>query len=473
MPDQRPNIILVVADDHAAHAIGAYHSLVNETPQLDRLGANGMRFDACFCINSLCSPSRATILTGTYNHVNGVKTLSSKFDARQPTFVSALHEAGYQTALFGKWHLGHGGIHDPRGFDTWEVLPDQGDYYDPTFLLSDGTTQVRNGYVTDIITDLSLDWLRARDPERPVCLLIHHKAPHRSWEYHGRHAHLFADRDLAVPDTFDDDYSHRSTAARLARMRVREDLHEEDFKEPVPNGLTAAEEASWKYQHFIKDYLRCVASIDENMGRLLDTLDEQGLTPNTLVAYTSDQGFFLGDHGWYDKRFMYEESLRMPLLVRFPPEVTPGSVTGSMVLNVDFAPTFLDVAGVTVPERVQGRSFRPLLRGEHPADWRQSMYYRYWEHDDGIHHVWAHYGLRTSRWKLVRYYADGLGLPGTSQRTMPPEWELFDLQADPRELHSLHDDPAYAAVITRLRIELDRRQRDVGDQPHPADRPDV
>ena len=473
MPDQRPNILLVLADDYAAHAISAYNSVVNETPQLDRLAASGMRFDACFCVNSLCSPSRATILTGTYNHVNGVKTLASKFDARQPTFVSALQEAGYQTALFGKWHLGHGGIHDPRGFDSWQVLPDQGDYHDPTFLQPDGTTRVRSGYVTDIITDLSLDWLRARDPERPVCLLIHHKAPHRSWEYDGRHAHLFAERDLPVPDTYDDDYSQRSTAARVARLRVREDLHEEDFKEPVPEGLTAAEEASWKYQHFIKDYLRCVASVDDNMGRLLDTLDEQGLTPNTLVAYTSDQGFFLGDHGWYDKRFMYEESLRMPLLVRYPPEVTPGSVTGSMVLNVDFAPTFLDIAGVTVPGRVQGRSLRPLLRGEHPADWRQSMYYRYWQHDDGIHHVWAHYGLRTSRWKLVHYYADGLGLPGTSQRAMSPEWELFDLQADPRELHSLHDDPAYAAVFARLRTELEQRQRDVGDQPHPADHPNV
>jgi arylsulfatase A-like enzyme len=332
MPHRPPNIVLVVADDHAAHAIGAYGSVVNATPQLDRLAAQGMRFDACYCTNSICSPSRATMLTGTYNHVNGVRTLSSEFDARQPTFVSVLHDAGYQTALFGKWHLGHGGIHDPRGFDAWEVLPDQGDYHDPTFLQPDGSSRACVGYVTDIITDLSLDWLRARDPDRPFCLLVHHKAPHRSWEYDDRHALLYADRDLPVPETYDDDYSHRSTAARVARMRVRDDLTEADLKQPVPAGLTPDEVAYWKYQRYMKDYLRCVASIDDNVGRL-----------------------------------------------------------------------------------------RPLLRGENPGDWRTSMYYRYWEHDDGVHHVWAHYGIRTQRWKLVRYYADGLGLPGTSDRTMPPE----------------------------------------------------
>lgn len=470
MPHRPPNIVLVVADDHAAHAIGAYGSVVNATPQLDRLAGEGMRFDACFCTNSICSPSRATMLTGTYNHVNGVRTLSSEFDARQPTFVSVLHDAGYQTAVFGKWHLGHGGIHDPRGFDAWEVLPDQGDYHDPTFLQPNGTSRVRAGYVTDIITDLSLGWLRARDPDRPFCLLVHHKAPHRSWEYDDRHALLYADRDLPVPATYDDDYSHRSTAARVARMRVRDDLTEADLKQPVPPGLTPDEEAYWKYQRYMRDYLRCVASIDDNVGRLLDALDADGLTADTLVAYTSDQGFFLGDHGWFDKRFMYEESLRMPLLVRYPPEVVAGSATGAMALNVDFARTFLDYAGLAAPARFQGRSLRPLLRGEHPGDWRTSMYYRYWEHDDGVHHVWAHYGIRTQRWKLVRYYADGLGLLGTSDRRMPPEWELFDLQEDPRELHSRHDDPDHADTFARLRAELEALQREVGDQAYSADR---
>jgi arylsulfatase A-like enzyme len=467
---QRPNVVLVLADDHAAHAVGAYGSVVNATPNLDRLATEGMRFDACFCTNSLCAPSRATILTGTYNHVNGVTTLSTEFDARQPTFVAALQAAGYQTALFGKWHLGHGGIHDPRGFDTWEVLPDQGDYHDPVFLLPDGGSHRRPGYVTDVITDLSLDWLRARDPDRPFCLLVHHKAPHRSWEYDEKHADLFADDDVLVPETYDDDYSHRSTAARSARMRVRDDLRDEDLKEPLPAGLTPDEEAHWKYQRYIKDYLRCVASIDDNMGRLLDALDELGLADGTLVAYSSDQGFFLGDHGWYDKRFMYEESLRMPLLVRYPREVPAGSVTDRMVLNVDFAQTFLDLAGVEPTWPVQGSSLRPLLRGEDPDDWRDAVYYRYWEHDDGIHHVWAHYGVRTERWKLVRYYADGLGQPGASDRVMPPEWELFDLVEDPRELHSRHDDPAYAEVFADLRRRLAQLQNELGDEPHPVDR---
>lgn len=465
---ERPDIVLIVADDHAAHALSAYGSVVNETPQLDRLATGGMRFDSCFCTNSLCAPSRATILTGTYNHINGVTTLSTEFDARQPTFVSALQAAGYQTALFGKWHLGHGSSHDPRGFDDWEVLPDQGDYHDPTFLLPDGTSHVRPGYVTNVITDLAIDWLRARDPDRPFCLLVHHKAPHRSWEYDERHAGLYADHDVPVPQTYSDDYSHRSTEARVARMRVRDDLRDEDLKEPLPTGLTAEEEAQWKYQRYIKDYLRCVASIDDNTGRLVDALDEDGLTGTTLVAYTSDQGFFLGDHGWYDKRFMYEESLRMPLLVRYPPLVAPGSSTDDMVLNVDFAQTFLDLAGVTAPSRMQGRSLVPLLAGATPPSWRTAVYYRYWEHDDSIHHVWAHYGIRTRRWKLVRYYADGLGLPGTGARAMPPEWELFDLESDPHELHSLHDDPDHAGIFHDLREQLARLQREVGDRPHPA-----
>jgi arylsulfatase A-like enzyme len=466
----RPNIVLIVADDHAAHALSAYGSVVNQTPQLDRLATGGMRFDSCFCTNSLCAPSRATILTGTYSHINGVTTLSTEFDARQPTFISALQVAGYQTALFGKWHLGHGGSHDPRGFEVWEVLPDQGDYHDPTFLLPDGTSHVRPGYVTNVITELAIDWLRARDPDRPFCLLLHHKAPHRSWEYDERHAGLFGDHDVPVPETYNDDYSHRSTAARVARMRVRDDLRVEDLKEPVPTGLTAGEEAQWKYQRYIKDYLRCVASIDDNTGRLLDVLDEDGLTGETVVAYTSDQGFFLGDHGWYDKRFMYEESLRMPLLVRFPPLVAPGSSTDELVLNVDFAQTFLELAGVPAPSRMQGRSLVPLLAGVDvaPANWRTAVYYRYWEHDDSIHHVWAHYGVRTRRWKLVRYYADGLGLPGTGGRAMPPEWELFDLESDPHELHSLYGDPEHARVFDDLRAQLAKLQQEVGDRPHPA-----
>lgn len=465
MPERRPNIVFVMADDHAAHAVSAYGSRVNTTPNIDRLAHEGMRFDSCFCTNSLCAPSRATILTGTYNHVNGVRTLATEFDARQPAFPGMLREAGYETALVGKWHLGHGGIHDPRGFDHWEVLPDQGDYHDPTFLTPYGS-HVRPGYATDVITDVALDRLARRDPDRPLCLLVHHKAPHRHWEPDAKHADLFSDTDLPEPETLRDDYSDRATAAREARMRVGEDLGYRDLKAAVPPGLTADGELAWKYQRYLKDYLRCVASLDDNMGRLLDGLDDAGIAGDTVVVYTSDQGFFLGDHGWYDKRFMYEESLRMPFLVRYPRAVGPGSSSDALVLNVDFAQTFLDLAGVDAHPRMQGRSLRPVLRGDGtPEDWRTSVYYRYWEHDDGIHHVWAHYGVRTERYKLVHYYAEGLGVPGTSDEAMPPEWELFDLERDPFELRSVYDDPAYAEVLQRLRLELERVQRQVGDTP--------
>ncbi|MGH2401576.1 MAG: sulfatase family protein, partial [Candidatus Limnocylindria bacterium] len=391
MPDRRPNIVCVMADDHAAHAISAYGSVINETPGIDRLAIEGMRFDACFCTNSICSPSRATILTGTYNHVNGVTTLDTRLDNRLPAFPGMLREAGYQTALVGKWHLGHGGIHDPAGFDYWTVLPDQGDYHDPTFLEPGGRSVVREGYATDLITDLALQWIDERDPDRPFLAMVQHKAPHRSWEPAARHASLYQDTEIPEPATLRDDYLGRSTAAVEARMRLR-DLTEEDLKGLVPAGLTEDEELRWRYQRYIKDYLRCVAALDENVARLLDFLDDQGLADGTVVVYTSDQGFFLGDHGWYDKRFMYEESLRMPLLVRYPREVAPGTSSGAMVLNVDFAQTFLDLAGVEPARPMQGRSLLRLLRGEMPPDWRRSMYYRYWMHLDGSHGVRAHRG---------------------------------------------------------------------------------
>jgi arylsulfatase A-like enzyme len=457
----------VMADDHAAHAIGAYGSRINETPGIDRLAREGMRFDACFCTNSICSPSRATILTGTYNHRNGVTTLDTPFDARQPSFPGMLREAGYRTALVGKWHLGHGGIHDPAGFDSWSVLPDQGDYHDPTFLEPGGRSVVRRGYATDLITDLALEWIDAGDRSQPFLALIHHKAPHRSWEPAGRHTSLYADDEIPEPPTLRDTYVGRSTAAVEARMRLT-DLTAEDLKGLVPPGLSDDEELTWRYQRYIKDYLRCVAALDENVGRLLDFLDDRGLADDTFVAYTSDQGFFLGDHGWFDKRFMYEESLRMPLLVRYPPEVEPGTSSGAMVLNVDFAQTFCDLAGIEPTAPMQGRSMRPILRGETPSDWRTSMYYRYWMHLDGSHGVWAHRGVRTHRHKLVHYYAEALGQPGARDEPRHPEWELFDLVADPFELRSLHDDPAHADLMAGLRGELERLGDEVGDVAPPA-----
>jgi arylsulfatase A-like enzyme len=457
-----------MADDHAAHAIGAYGSRLNATPGIDRLAAEGMRFDACFCTNSICSPSRATILTGTYNHVNGVTTLSTPFDARQVTFPGLLRDAGYQTALIGKWHLGHGGAHDPTGFDRWTVLPDQGEYHDPTFLEPGGREVVRRGYATDLITDLALGWIDERDPDRPFLAMVQHKAPHRSWEPAPRHADLYADEPIPEPSTLRDDHLGRSTAAVEARLRLW-DLNEEDLKGIVPPGLTDDEELRWRYQRFITDYLRCVAALDENVGRVLDHLDARGLADDTVVVYTSDQGFFLGDHGWFDKRFMYEESLRMPFLVRYPRLVAPGSACDAIVLNVDFAQTLLDLTGVEAPARMQGRSLVPLLRGEAVADWRTSMYYRYWMHLDGSHGVWAHRGVRTHRHKLVHYYGEGLDQPGTGPGSRPEEWELFDLEADPFELTSMHDDPAHADLLGDLRDELDRLSDEVGDVAPDAD----
>lgn len=462
----RPNLVFIMSDDHAAHALSAYGSVINRTPQLDRIAEGGMRFDACFCTNSICTPSRAAVLTGTYNHVNGVTTLDTPMDNSLVTYPKLLGEAGYQTAIFGKWHLGHGPAHDPAGFDEWMVLPGQGLYHDPEFISPDGTAVV-DGYVTDIITDLSLDWLERRDTERPFALMIHHKAPHRSWEPDDAHASMYEDEMIPEPHTFWDDYSHRSTAARMAEMRMM-DLKPEDLKVPVPRGMSHQEEVSWRYQRYIKDYLRVVASIDDNVGRVLDRLDEEGLAEDTIVVYTSDQGFFLGDHGWFDKRFMYEQSLSMPLLIRYPKLIEPGSVSSEMVLNVDFAPTFLDLAGVEVPDRMQGSSFVSLLRGEIPEGWQDEMYYRYWMHRDEAHNVWAHYGIRTHRHKLICYYNDPMGQPGAHGPATPPEWELFDLERDPFETHNVIDDPGYAGVAAELRERLGRLQAEVGDEPHPA-----
>ena len=464
----RPNIVFIMTDDHASHAMSCYGSRINTTPNLDRIANEGMRFDNCFCTNSICAPSRATILTGTYNHINGVTTLATPIDGRQNSFIKVLKSAGYRTAIVGKWHLGHGGHSDPKGFDYWNVLPGQGDYHNP-MMIEMGAEKQYEGYVTDIITDLSIDWLDGRDKEAPFCLMYHHKAPHRWWEPDDKHADMYKDADIPEPETFWDDYSNRASAAREAKMRVDRDLDERDLKGPAPEGLDPADEKRWKYQRYIKDYLRCVASVDDNVGRMLDYLDEQGLKENTIVVYTSDQGFFLGDHGWYDKRFMYEEALRMPLLVRYPNGIEAGTVSDDMVLNVDFPATFLDYAGLAIPEEFQGRSIRPILEGSTPDDWRTSMYYRYWMHL-AHHHVYAHYGIRTHKHKLIYYYADALGQGGAIDDPKEPEWELFDLVADPLEMTSVYGDPTYAEITAELKKEMYRLQAEVDDERYEKDR---
>lgn len=466
---RRPNIVMILTDDHAAHAIGAYGSVVNSTPRIDEIAKAGARLDNCFCTNSLCTPSRASILTGTYSHINGVTTLSTPMDSSQPTFISQLRDAGYRTAIVGKWHLGEGPEHDPQAFDYWAVLRGQGEYFDPYVLTENGVEQ-RQGYATDLITDLALDWLGERPDDEPWCILINHKAPHRSWEPDEKHRGMYTD-PIPVPGTFTDDYATRGTAAHHATMRIADYLHEEDLKETPPIDLSYDELALWKYQRFMEDYLACIASVDDNVGRVIDWLRDRGLFDDTMLMYTSDQGFFLGDHGWFDKRFMYEESLRMPFLVSYPARVTAGSVLSQMVTNVDLARTVLDCAGVDAHPRMQGASFWPQLTTDPTAPTTDAVYYRYYENDDSWHHGLAHYGVRTERYKLIYFYNDGMGLPGTAKATYPPEWELYDLQADSSELHNVYLDPAYRDVREELTARLRRLQEDVGDQPHRSQTP--
>ena len=448
--DRRPNILYIMADDHASHAISAYGSKINKTPNIDRIATGGMRFDNCFCTNSICTPSRAVILTGKYSHLNGVPVFN-RFDGSQPTLAKYLQAAGYHTGMIGKWHLGS----DPTGFSYWNILPGQGAYHNPVFIEM-GQRKKHTGYCTDLIADFSLKFLDDRPKDKPFFLMCHHKAPHRPWQPDAKHRKQWEKVQVPEPATFDDDYSTRSDAAREATMRIDRDLTPGDLKQKPPEGLSPRELKKWKYQRYMRDYLACVASVDDNVGRLLDYLERKGLADNTIVIYTSDQGFYLGDHNWFDKRFMYEESLRMPLLVRWPAKVKPGSVNKDMVLNLDFAPTLMDAAGLKKPADMQGRSFLPLLLGKTPKDWRTSMYYRYY-HYPQHHRVQPHYGVRTLRYKLIFF-------------NRIKQWELFDLQKDPHELKNVYADPAYADTVKMLKAELYRLKKEVKDNDRYADR---
>ncbi|HUT95353.1 MAG TPA: sulfatase/phosphatase domain-containing protein [Thermoguttaceae bacterium] len=465
---KRPNVLFVFTDDHASHAISAYGSKVNQTPHIDRLATEGMIFQNCFVTNSICAPSRAVIQTGKHSHVNGVIDNAVEFDTSQQTFPKLLQKAGYQTAIIGKWHLKA----EPTGFDYWRVLVGQGTYYNPRFRTPDGPFNP-TGYTTDVITDLALEWLdKGRDPSKPFMLMYQHKAPHREWLPGPDHLTMYDDVEIPEPPTLFDDYTGRTSAALWASMTIARHMNDLDLKLVLPRylndeqrerieaayrpkneamrkaNLQGKDLVRWKYQRYLKDYLRAIASVDDNLGRVLEYLDRSGLAQNTVVIYNSDQGFYLGDHGWFDKRWMYEESLRMPLLVRWPGVVKPGSENRDLVQNLDFAETFLDVAGVPVPDDMQGRSLVPLLKGQTPNDWRKSVYYHYYEFP-GWHDVARHYGVRTDRHKLVHYYDVG-------------EWELFDLQKDPDELGSVYDDPAYAGVVAELKAELGRLRKENG-----------
>jgi choline-sulfatase len=467
-----PNIVFIMSDDHAAHAISAYGSKVNETPHLDRLARDGVRMDATYCTNSICSPSRASILTGTYSHVNGVASIFTEIDYRIPTFAGVLRDAGYQTALFGKWHLGERPESAPRDFDAWRVFPGQGQYVDPLMIGPDGADTVP-GYATDIVTDQSIEWIRQRDRDRPFLLLVHHKAPHRPWVPDEKHKHLYPVGSIPEPSTLFDDHSTRSQAVRRVHMSVADHLGSDELGEDLPDGLRgpANREARmrWKYQRYLRDYLQCVQSIDDNVGRLLDNLEEEGLAGNTVVVYTSDQGFFLGDHGWFDKRLMFDESLQMPMLIRWPSVIPAGGTCDAMVTNVDFAATFLEMAGLDAASALptsQGRSFLPVLRGDEVPDWPDAVYYRYWEHDDPNHHAPAHYGVRTREFKLIHYYGAGLGVPGSSDRLFESEWELYDLRTDPQELVNVADDPSYTEIRASLTAQLGKLQEQYADTPY-------
>ncbi|HDZ41677.1 MAG TPA: DUF4976 domain-containing protein [Bacteroidetes bacterium] len=483
--EEKPNIIFIMTDDHARQAISAYGSYRNETPNIDRLASGGMLFENAYVTNSICAPSRAVILTGKHSHINGkIDNSAARFDSSQVTFPKLLQEAGYQTAMIGKWHLRS----QPTGFDYWRILPGQGHYYNPDFVTPEGRERIE-GYVTDIITDLAIGWLDQRQKDKPFLLMYHHKAPHREWEPAMRHYDEYVGKTFEEPETLFDNYEGRGTAARTAEMSILDHMNmagdtkihpdiltelgiepksdwdfraltgkferytEEQllawnnaygpvnrkFREEYPS-MDEEDLMRFKYQRYMQDYLGSIAAVDENVGRIIDYVENNGLADNTIIVYTSDQGFYLGEHGWFDKRFMYEESMSTPLIIRWPREVKPGSRSSELVQNLDFAETFLDAAGIQAPEDMQGESLLPLLKGR-DIEWRDALYYHYYEYP-AVHMVKKHYGIKTDRYKLIHFYDD------------IDEWELYDLEKDPREMKSVYDDPDYLEIRQELKHKL-------------------
>jgi arylsulfatase A-like enzyme len=462
----RPNILYIMADDHTSQAWGCYGSRLTpyiSTPNIDRLAAEGARLANCFCTNSICTPSRATILTGQYSHRNGVRTLADGLDPAADNVAKQLQAGGYATAIFGKWHLKN----QPAGFDHYNVLHGQGRYHNPLLWRSDQPWESEGveheGHSTDVITDLTLDWLQGRaEAEAPFFCMCHFKATHGPFWSHDRYRDLYAEVEFPEPEDLLWDQSPRGKvfAGWPLEIHAERCRRQPDRNPPPPletEGLDEAQARKATYQKMLHDYMRTVAGIDDNIGRLLAYLDESGLAENTVVVYTSDQGYFLGEHNLFDKRFMLEESLRMPFVVRYPAEIAAGSVLEDIVTNVDFPELFLDYAGLPVPPGMQGRSFRDNLRGRTPADWPEAMYYHYWTPHQPERP--SHYGLRTRTRKLIRYY----GLERDEGRPAEACWELYDLEADPGELENRIADPAYAAELPPLREALETVRRGCGD----------
>ena len=490
---KRPNIVFFFTDDHAPHAIGAYNGWlksVNPTPEIDKLADDGMLFENSFCTNSICGPSRAVIMSGKHSHKNGFMNNGNSFDWNQQIFPKILRAAGYHTALYGKSHLKG----KPQGFDSWAVLPGQGDYYNPAMLTPKGR-KIINGYCTDIVTDMAIDFIKeSKELGKPFMLMCQHKAPHRTWMPALRHLHLYDDIDIPEPKTLFDQYEGRIPAQHQEmeidrHMYLDHDLFTDltpdlDFpkqrrpsedrsayinmKRMTPDQLktwraayapkdkafreaklTGRDLVRWKFQRYAKNYLRAIKGVDENLARLRKALEDQDLADNTVFVYSSDQGFYIGDHGWYDKRWMYEESLKMPLIISWPGVIKPGSRNTDLVQNLDYAQTFLEMAGVETPSDMQGASLVPLLKGNKPDDWRKSIYYHYYEYPS-YHQVPRHNGIRTERYKLINFYEFG-------------EWEFYDLKTDPDELKNLYGNPEKKELINDVRKQLLKLQKGYGD----------
>jgi arylsulfatase A-like enzyme len=455
----RPNILFIMADDHTTQAISCYGGIFADkakTVNVDRIAEEGMRFTNAFCTNSICSPSRATILTGTYSHVNGLYRLGQSFDTTHLTSTRVLHEAGYQTAVFGKWHLRC----TPTDFDEYMVLPVQGRYQDPQFHEPGSDSLVTKvGWCDDIIADRTMEFLRNRDRDKPFFVMCQFKSTHDPWAARSPYDTLFSDEEMPVPDNLLDDYEGRADPARITTLKL-EYMNQGTYRHHRMEGADEMTQREHIYQQYIRSFLQCGRVLDENVGRVLDFLEEEGLDEHTIVIYTADQGHFLGEHGFFSKRFMYEEAMRVPLIVRYPGHVEAGSDNSDLVANIDFAPTIISIAGLPVPGEMQGKSILPLLEGQTPGDWREAIYYRYWQHL--LHRdVTAHYGIRTRTHKLIYFHGQPCGI--TDYPPVEPSWELYDLGNDPAEMHNLYGDPAQAILIKELKQQLLELKVQYGD----------